>query len=63
MRWLKECTEVATIREFLTVRPLNRRVRVAVTFDDGYFDNINVVRPILKELGIPINLVYCNRFY
>ena len=54
MRWLKECTEVATIRELLTVRPLNRRVRVAVTFDDGYFDNINVVRPILKELGIPI---------
>lgn len=54
MRWLRESVEVVTINEMLSGRPSGCGVRVAVTFDDGYFDNINVVKPVLKELKIPM---------
>jgi peptidoglycan/xylan/chitin deacetylase (PgdA/CDA1 family) len=36
----------------VTGRPLPRR-SVAVTFDDGYLDNVEIAAPIMNRLGIP----------
>ena len=33
--------------------------RVALTFDDGYRDNLSVAAPLLVELGIPFTIFVC----
>lgn len=34
-------------------------VRIAVTFDDGYLDNLTVAAPLLTDLGIPFTVFVC----
>ena len=34
-------------------------LKIALTFDDGYRDNLTVVAPILAELGIPFTIFIC----
>lgn len=34
-------------------------VRIAVTFDDGYLDNLTVAAPLLLDLGIPFTVFVC----
>lgn len=36
--------------------------RVAITFDDGYFDNLEVAAPILGELGLPFTVFVTSEF-
>lgn len=36
-----------------------RAVRIAVTFDDGYLDNLTVAAPLLVDLGIPFTVFVC----
>lgn len=36
--------------------------RVAITFDDGYLDNLDVAAPILSELGLPFTVFVTSEF-
>ncbi|KGM06564.1 hypothetical protein LP43_1786 [Methylophaga thiooxydans] len=54
MSWLSSVAEVVSLSELLQRPRTGTRIRVAVTFDDGYFDNIDVAMPILRQYGIPI---------
>ena len=36
--------------------------RVAITFDDGYLDNLKVAAPILCELGLPFTVFVTSEF-
>lgn len=52
--------QLAVLRDRYEVVPLARirdrasgRPRVALTFDDGYLDNVDTVAPMLAEVGLP----------
>lgn len=56
LRFLRRSTNVVDLREALAAlaagRPLPRRA-VAITFDDGYRDQLELAVPMLKRLGLP----------
>ncbi|SHL21827.1 Polysaccharide deacetylase [Pseudonocardia thermophila] len=56
MRALRAATNVVPLDEALQALSAGRRLpprAVAITFDDGYRDNLDVAVPILRELGLP----------
>jgi peptidoglycan/xylan/chitin deacetylase (PgdA/CDA1 family) len=64
MRLLKRDRQVIPLREFvrrLTSGTLEQNA-VAVTFDDGYADNLTEAAPILAENGIPATLFLATGF-
>lgn len=40
----------------------NKGCRVAITFDDGYLDNLEVAAPILTDLGLPFTVFVTSDF-
>lgn len=53
---LREHFEVVPASEVVTERTTSEqssRPRAAITFDDGYADNLDVAVPVLRELGLP----------
>ena len=38
------------------------RLRIAVTFDDGYSDNLRRAAPFLQKLGVPFTVFVCSDF-
>ena len=53
MRWLSRRNDVVRLEQ--TLAPSNRR-QVAITFDDGFRDNLTVALPLLEKFQLPITL-------
>ncbi|MBS1986266.1 MAG: polysaccharide deacetylase family protein [Bdellovibrionales bacterium] len=50
---LKERFLVTSLSSLVRAQPWNDRPLVALTFDDGYHDNLTEALPILEEFGLP----------
>jgi peptidoglycan/xylan/chitin deacetylase (PgdA/CDA1 family) len=53
LRWLSRRNDVVRLEQ--TLAPSNRR-QVAITFDDGFRDNLTVALPLLEKFQLPITL-------
>jgi len=53
LRWLARRGQVVPLSETLSQRS---RGRIAITFDDGFRDNLTVALPLLEKFGLPMTL-------
>ena len=61
LRWLTRWRRIVTLEEIL--RAPARRNLIAITFDDGYRDNLTVALPLLEKFQIPMTLLVRGRVY
>ena len=54
LRWLSRWRRVVPLDETLLAAP--KRSLVAITFDDGYRDNLTVALPLLEKFRLPMTL-------
>jgi peptidoglycan/xylan/chitin deacetylase (PgdA/CDA1 family) len=54
LRWLSRWRRVVTVEEMLRAHPSQNLV--AITFDDGYRDNLTVALPLLEKFRLPMTL-------
>jgi peptidoglycan/xylan/chitin deacetylase (PgdA/CDA1 family) len=59
LRLVKLAFPVVPLDDVATGRNKNGRARVALTFDDGLRNNIDVAYPILRELGLSATFFVC----
>lgn len=63
MRWLKANCGVVPLEDLLTAPPDSLPDRaVALTFDDGYVDNLLEAAPALQRLGLPATFFLTSRW-
>ena len=54
LRWLARWRRVVPLEE--TLRATTHRRLVAITFDDGFRDNLTVALPLLEKFRLPMTL-------
>ena len=52
----------ARVTEVAALPPSDRRLQVAITFDDGYADNLRVAIPVLEHHGFPCAVFAVSEF-
>ncbi len=61
IRWLSQFVDFVSLNDIVENTTSNQW-RVAVTFDDGYRDNIELGIPIFRKYELPVTWFVCNRF-
>jgi peptidoglycan/xylan/chitin deacetylase (PgdA/CDA1 family) len=51
--FLKKYCNIISLDDFLSKKFNPKKINVAITFDDGYWNNYSIAKPILEELKIP----------
>jgi peptidoglycan/xylan/chitin deacetylase (PgdA/CDA1 family) len=51
--FLKKYCNIISLDDFLSKKINPTKINVAITFDDGYWNNYSIAKPILEELEIP----------
>lgn len=51
--FLKKHCNLVSLDDFLNNKFNPKKINVAITFDDGYWNNFSIAKPILEELKIP----------
>lgn len=54
LRWLSRWRQVVPLLETLSQR--SKRRHLAITFDDGFRDNLTAALPLLEKFGLPMTL-------
>ena len=62
MTWLKANFDVVSLREITRRQTRLDKNQVAITFDDGYFNNIDTVMPIMAKLDLPMTWFVTTEF-
>ena len=62
MRWLKANVDVVSLDQITTDSGALARHQVAITFDDGYLNNVETVMPILQQLELPMTWFVASQF-
>lgn len=60
LAWLQEWASLVTLDELM--RNEGDGWRIALTFDDGYVDNLNTVLPLLEQHQVPMIWFVCARY-
>ena len=51
--FLKKNCNIITLNQFFNKEFKEDKINVALTFDDGYWNNFSIAKPILEELKVP----------
>ena len=51
--FLKKNCNIITLNQFFKKEFKKNKINVAITFDDGYWNNYSIAKPILEELQVP----------
>jgi peptidoglycan/xylan/chitin deacetylase (PgdA/CDA1 family) len=51
--FLKKNCNILTLNQFFNKEFKKNKINIAITFDDGYWNNYSVAKPILEELKVP----------
>lgn len=53
-KWLKENTNIVSLTDYFENNNKSKKHTIAITFDDGFYNNYELLFPIIKELQIPV---------
>ena len=51
--FLKKNCNILTLNQFFNKEFKKNKINIAITFDDGYWNNYSIAKPILEELKVP----------